>query len=200
MRVKSLALAVRRVWAGDPAIPPGTSIGKDVFIGPGVTLDWAFGHLITIGDETTIVSGSRILCHDAASNRRLGVTWCAPVAVGRRVYVGADALIMPGVTIGDDAVVAAGAVVTKDVAAGAIVAGVPATTISSTVELDERRRALLQTRRVFGPEFMGSHLSAQRIEVLRAAAREGGYFLRSASRSSAPGDLSQATVGPKTGS
>ena len=97
MGIKSMLLALRRAWAGDPAIPHGVSIGKDVFIGPGVILDWAFGHLITIADEATIVGGTRVLCHDAASFRRLGVTWCAPVAIGKRVYIGADALIMPGV-------------------------------------------------------------------------------------------------------
>lgn len=177
MGIKSMLLALRRAWAGDPAIPPGASIGKDVYIGPGVMLDWAFGHLVTIQDDATIVSGTRILCHDAASNRRHGVTWCAPVAVGRRAYIGA--------------------VVTKDVAPGAVVAGVPASTISNIVELDGRRRALLETREVFGPEFIGRHLSPRRIVVLRAAGLEGGYFLRSAAPPSARDDVSQATVDPK---
>jgi len=194
MGIKSMLLELRRAWAGNPAIPPGTSIGKDVHIGPGVILDWAFGHLITIDDEATIVSSTRVLCHDAASNRRIGVTSRAPVALGKRAYIGADALIMPGVSIGDDAVVAAGAVVTRDVPAGAVVAGIPASTISHVVELDGRRRALLETRRAFGTEFAGSH-SQRRRGVLRAAALEGRYFLRSASPSSARDDVSQATDG-----
>ena len=49
-----------------------------------------------------------------------------PTKIGRDVWIGANAVILGGVTIGDGAVVAAGAVVTKDVEAGAIVAGVPA--------------------------------------------------------------------------
>ena len=49
-----------------------------------------------------------------------------PVHIGKGVWVGANATITPGVTIGDDAIVAAGAVVTKDVEAGTVVAGVPA--------------------------------------------------------------------------
>ncbi|MBC8076121.1 MAG: hypothetical protein H7Y32_08620 [Chloroflexales bacterium] len=51
---------------------------------------------------------------------------CAPVVIGRNVWVGAKATILQGVTIGDGAVVAAGAVVTRDVAAYTLVAGVPA--------------------------------------------------------------------------
>jgi Hexapeptide repeat of succinyl-transferase len=141
------------------------------------------------------VSGTRLLCHDAASNRRLGVTWCAPVVVGKRAYIGADALIMPGVSIGDDAVVAAGAVVTKDVPAGAVVAGIPASTISHVVELDGRRRALLEARRTFGTEFAGSHLSRRSRQVLRAAANGGGCFLRSAPPSSRRDDLNRTSDG-----
>ncbi len=50
----------------------------------------------------------------------------APVVIGDRVWVGTRAVVLKGVTIGDGAVVAAGAVVSKDVPAGAVVAGIPA--------------------------------------------------------------------------
>lgn len=51
---------------------------------------------------------------------------CKPVHIGRNVWIGVGAIILPGVTIGDNAVVAAGAVVTKDVAPNTIVGGNPA--------------------------------------------------------------------------
>ena len=50
----------------------------------------------------------------------------APIKIGCRVWIGAHATVLPGVTIGDNAVIAAGAVVTKDVPANAVVGGVPA--------------------------------------------------------------------------
>lgn len=50
----------------------------------------------------------------------------APVRVGRNVWIGSGSILLPGVTIGDGATVAAGAVVTKDVPEGAVVGGVPA--------------------------------------------------------------------------
>ena len=53
-------------------------------------------------------------------------TWPAPIVLGKGVWVGSNSTILQGVTIGDHAIVAAGAVVTKDVPAGAIVGGVPA--------------------------------------------------------------------------
>ena len=57
--------------------------------------------------------------------------------MGKGVWVGSQATILPGVTIGDDAIVAAGAVVARDVPAGAIVAGVPARKIKSIDECPE---------------------------------------------------------------
>jgi acetyltransferase-like isoleucine patch superfamily enzyme len=58
------------------------------------------------------------------------------VTIGRDVWVGAGCVILPGVTIGDGAVVAAGSVVTRDVPAGAVVAGVPARVIKSRTSED----------------------------------------------------------------
>ena len=53
-------------------------------------------------------------------------TYPAPITLGRNVWVGSNSTILAGVTIGDNAIVAAGAVVTHDVAPGTVVGGVPA--------------------------------------------------------------------------
>jgi acetyltransferase-like isoleucine patch superfamily enzyme len=57
----------------------------------------------------------------------------APIVVGRNVWIGAGATVLQGVTIGDDAVVAAGAVVTRDVPPRVLVAGVPARVVKAVV-------------------------------------------------------------------
>ena len=56
----------------------------------------------------------------------------APITIGRDVWVAANTTVLAGVTVGDSAIVAAGAVVTKDVAAGTVVAGVPARVVGRT--------------------------------------------------------------------
>jgi len=82
-----------------------------------------FGELVSIHDENHLV--------DAETTIDEGRFTTAPIHVGDRVWIGAKATILGGVTIGDDAVVAAHAVVVRDVPAGALVGGVPAKVIRS---------------------------------------------------------------------
>ena len=73
------------------------------------------------------------LNHDFAPDKRANM-FPAPVKIGNRVWIGAHAAILAGVTIGDNAVVAAGAVVTKDVPANVVVGGIPAKIIKTIEE------------------------------------------------------------------
>jgi acetyltransferase-like isoleucine patch superfamily enzyme len=81
---------------------------------------------IRIGAGTTIANNVVIVDHDHDYAHNGRFMKCAPVDIGRNVWIGANAVILKGVTIGDHAIVAAGAVVTKNVPEGAIVGGVPA--------------------------------------------------------------------------
>lgn len=102
-------------------------IGRDVFLNYGcVLLDVCE---IVIGDGTQIGPLVQILAADHPRDpaaRAAGLENGRPVRIGRNVWIGGGALILPGVTVGDDAIVGAGAVVTRDVAPGATVAGNPA--------------------------------------------------------------------------
>ena len=173
---------IRRIYEkviGKQSLPPGIKIGRDVHIGDSTRLDWSHGRHITLCDEATLAPGVRILCHDASCRRRIGGTWVAPVTIGKRAFIGTEAVIMPGVTVGEDAIVAAGAVVTRDVESGTIVAGIPARVIGNTSDLDEKRRSEMK---IF-PSFKGEiyaleNLSQERQDELQEAARErGGYFM-----------------------
>ena len=101
------------------------TFGENVFVNAcchfqdhgGVTL----GDGCQIGHNVVFATLNHGLRPEARSH-----TWPAPIVLGRNVWVGSNATILQGVTIGDNAVVAAGAVVTKDVAANTVVGGVPA--------------------------------------------------------------------------
>lgn len=84
---------------------------------------------ITIGSGTLLAPGVQILTAEhpiEAGPRASGLESGRPVVIGRDVWIGAGALVLPGVTVGDEAVIGAGAVVTRDVAAGTTVVGSPA--------------------------------------------------------------------------
>ena len=109
----------------------GVHIGRNVFIGLDTYLDCQFPELIAIEDDVTISFRVTVVVHDDA--RRLdriepgaGDGTVAPVRLRRGCYLGAGCLILPGVTVGERAVVASGAVVTRNVDPATVVAGVPA--------------------------------------------------------------------------
>lgn len=80
---------------------------------------------ITIDDGAMIAANVQIISNNHDLYERQVIT-CKPVNIGKNVWIGAGATILPGVTIGDNAVVGAASVVTKDVEANTIVAGNPA--------------------------------------------------------------------------
>ncbi|HYP84132.1 sugar O-acetyltransferase [Variovorax sp.] len=107
--------------------------GFNIFLGEGVFLNFNCVVLdvvrVAIGDRTQVGPGVQFLSADhprGAQERRSGLEFGRPVNVGSDCWIGAGALILPGVTIGDGALVGAGSVVTRDVAAGATVVGNPA--------------------------------------------------------------------------
>ena len=121
-----------RVPSSFRVFPPFyTDFGKNITIGEDVFIN-ACCHFqdqggVTLGDGCLI--GHNVvfatLNHDMNPEKRAAMT-PAPIVLGKRVWVGSNSTILQGVTIGDNAIIAAGAVVTKDVPANTVVGGVPA--------------------------------------------------------------------------
>ena len=105
-----------------------TTVGKGVFINTGCHFQDQGG--ITVGDGVLIGHNVVLatLNHAMSPEDRASMI-PAPIRIGKRVWIGANATVLPGVTIGDGSIVAAGAVVTKDVPENTVVAGVPAVPI-----------------------------------------------------------------------
>ena len=100
-------------------------LGKNVFINSGCCFQDHAG--IEIGDGTLI--GHQVVIatlNHAQDPLSRADMFPKPVKIGKNVWIGAHATILPGVTIGDNAIIAAGAVVTKDVENNVVVGGVPA--------------------------------------------------------------------------
>ncbi len=107
--------------------------GYNIQIGAGVFLNFNCVILdvvrVAIGDRTQIGPGVQILAADHPrdpAERATGREWGRPITIGRNVWIGGGAMILPGVKIGDDAIIGAGSVVSRDVAPGVTVVGNPA--------------------------------------------------------------------------
>ena len=84
---------------------------------------------IAVGDGCQVGPAVQVLTADHPRDsalRRQGLESGRPVRIGRNVWIGGGAILLPGITVGDDDMIGAGSVVTRDVPAGATVAGNPA--------------------------------------------------------------------------
>lgn len=120
----------------------GTNIGERVrFLG---RIDGVNPQLVSIGDYSVVGIHSVLLAH-------CPIRGALPCRIGKFVYIGFGAIILPGVTIGDHCLNGAGAVVTRDVPAGSVVAGNPARVLRSLAqnELEKIERTMLEGR-LFG--------------------------------------------------
>ena len=104
----------------------GVRIGKNVEIGYMVLIDNRRPELVTIEDDATITTMCVVIAHDLSRRFSEGKEIIGEVRIKRGAFIGMNSTIMPGVTIGEGAVVAAGSVVTRDVEPFTVVGGVPA--------------------------------------------------------------------------
>ena len=135
----------------DPSVmlfPPFyTDFGKNLHLGKGIFINACCCFQdqggISIGDGALI--GHRVvlatLNHGFPAHER-GHIYPAPIRIGKRVWIGSGATILPGVTIGDNAIVAAGAVVTAVVPANVLVGGVPARVLKPIDDGPGKRAAI----------------------------------------------------------
>lgn len=112
----------------------GLKVGEQTSFALMVMLDVMFPEKISVGRNTVIGYNTTILAHEyLIKEYRLG-----PVVIGSEVMIGANSTILPGITIGDGAIVSAGTLVHKDVPPGAFVGGNPMQVIYTKEELAER--------------------------------------------------------------
>ena len=157
----------------------GLRAGADIHIGPHCVLDLPHAHLIELGDRVTLAPGVYLLAHDASTKRALGYTRIARIRVGNDVFIGAGAMVLPGVEIGDAAIVGAGSLVTQDVPAGMLAVGRPAQVVGPVEDYLAKRREEMTRVPVFDVDWtvLGDLTDARRAEMARRLAGGGNAYV-----------------------
>jgi maltose O-acetyltransferase len=124
---KKMSLSTTHKERIDNLRKKGLRLGKNVIIHPNASIDSNFCFLISIGDNSVIARGVRLLAHDSSvASHNGGYGKLGRVNIKENCIISNFSVILPGVTIGPNVLVASGSVVNKDIPPNSCVAGVPA--------------------------------------------------------------------------
>lgn len=131
-------------------IARGLKLGKNVTIAPTAYLDRGYPYLISIGNNCSLANDVRLLVHDATTFKFLNQhTRLGKIEIKDNCFIGERAIILPGVTIGPNVLVAAGSLVNHDIPPNSCVAGVPARVYAKFDEFLERNRQQMAAGDIF---------------------------------------------------
>lgn len=154
----------------------GLRLGKNVSIVDDFFFDRAHCYLISIGDNTIIAPGVKLIAHDASTMRYLGYTKFGKIDIKENCFIGHSSTILCDVTIGPNSIVGAGSIVTKDVPPNTVAAGAPAKVVCTLEEYLARHR--VDSSMVFGEEYLIHNLDdKKRKQLLDVAEKGGGYIV-----------------------
>lgn len=114
--------------------------GENFNIEKGANIDSSFCKLISCGDNVTLTKDVYILAHDASMKKLMGKTRCGSVYIGNNVFIGAKAVVLPGVVIGDNVVIATNSSVNRNIPSGEVWGGNPAHFIMKTQDFIDKHK------------------------------------------------------------
>ncbi len=157
----------------------GLVIGKNVTIDPMAEIDNGYPWLISIGDNCSIGRGVHIMAHDATVFKFTnGHTRLGKVEIGDNCFISLNSLILPGITIGPNVLVAANSVVNKNIPPNSCVAGVPARFYAKFDEMIMRHETQISEGTVFDHSELHRELSDKVRDRVRETLEDGEAYVK----------------------
>lgn len=176
--IKSLFMLLNREIPTKTLVKRGLHVGENFNRQQGCFIDPTHCYLIDIGDDVTMSIRVTLMAHDASTKKLLGYTKIGRIRIGNHVFIGANSTILPNVTIGDNVVIGAGSLVTHDIPANTVAAGVPAQVICTIEEYTNKNAALMHQNNKFDSSYrMGNGLTSKKKEALLKSTENGLAFL-----------------------
>jgi maltose O-acetyltransferase len=157
----------------------GLVLGKNVTIAASAYIDGGYPYLIRIGDNCSLASDVRLLAHDATTFKFTdGHTRLGKIEIKDNCFIGEKAIILPGVTIGPNVLVAAGSVVNRDIPPNSCAAGVPARVYARFDDFIGRRKEQLRERDIFEYSDLHLKMDEQLRERVWESVQDGDAYVR----------------------
>lgn len=156
----------------------GLTLGNNVEIIDAFFFDPSHCFLISIGNGCTICPNVRLIAHDASTKKHLGYTKIGRIDIRENCFIGDSVIVLPNVTIGPDAVVGAGSVVTRDIPPGSVAAGNPAKVLGSLRDYLKKIEAVRYEKKVFSEDYFIENLDdAKRREIIDSIGKTIGFII-----------------------
>lgn len=176
--IKEIIYRLRGEYTTERLIIMGMKVGKNFKRLRGTILDPSHCWLIEIGDNVTLAPRVHILCHDASTKQFLGYTKIGCVKIGNNVFIGAESVILPGVTIGSNVVIGANSTVTSNVPDNSVYVGSPARLLCSLQDYINKERERMSVSPCYGEEYTlrGNVSMEKRLQQKEALSGKIGYI------------------------
>lgn len=137
------------------------------------SLDNGHEYLISMGNNVTLASGSRLLTHDGSTKKVVGYSKVGRIDIGDDVFIGAAAIVLPNVKIGSRVVVGAGSVVTRDIPDNSVVVGSPAKVVGTYDDFVKKNEELIKVVPVWNTHY--SKKTDEEKKEMKQALLESGF-------------------------
>ena len=155
----------------------GLNLGNNVQIVSDFFFDPTHCFLITIGDDCTICPNVRLITHDASTKTFLGYTKIGRIRIGKNCFIGDSVIVLPDVEIGNNTIIGAGSIVSRNIPENSVAVGQPAKIIGQTGAYLEKMKKRAELTGIFGEDYLIKVITEKKKKEVIEAVNNGIQFI-----------------------